>query len=462
MLTSHLKIYNSYSQQKEPFAPIVPGKAKVYVCGMTVYDFCHLGHMRMLTAFDVVVRYLRYLNYEVTYVRNITDIDDKIIQRAKENKEAYHQLTERFIQAMWDDIKTLGLLSPDYEPRATTFIPQMVALIEKLVTQGHAYVAANGDVFFHVRSFKHYGCLSHRNINDLESGARIEVNDFKRDPLDFVLWKMAKEGEPSWSSPWGKGRPGWHIECSTMSMNILGEHFDLHGGGKDLIFPHHENEIAQSEAASGKKFVNTWMHNGYVQVNQEKMSKSLGNFLTIRQLLQHYHPEAIRYFIIASHYRSPLQYSDNAIPQAHQALERFYIALRDLPIIKPAENTTYEKQFIEAMNDDFNTPLALSVLFELAHEIQRLRTNYKAEAAAHAAVLRRLGGVLGVLQNDPNNFLQSRNDIDPAYIEDLIVKRDQARAQRNWAEADRIRAELSSMSIVLEDTPQGTIWRSVK
>jgi cysteinyl-tRNA synthetase len=456
---SLLKIYNSYTQQKEIFKPETTGKVKIYVCGMTVYDFCHLGHMRMLTAFDVVVRYLRFLNYEVIYARNITDIDDKIILRANENQEDYHQLAERFIQAMWEDIRTLGLLPPDHEPRATEYIPQMISLIEKLIQQGHAYVASNGDVYFHVRSFENYGCLSHRDIDDLESGARVEVNDFKKDPLDFVLWKMAKKGEPSWVSPWGEGRPGWHIECSTMAMDILGEHFDIHGGGKDLIFPHHENEIAQSEAASHKKFVNIWMHNGYVQINQEKMSKSLGNFLTIRDLLQHHHPEAIRYFIISSHYRSPLQYNDNAIPQAHQALERLYIALRHLPHAERVEHTIFEQQFISAMNDDFNTPLALSVLFELAHEIQRLRSNNESEAASHAALLRYLGSVLGILQNEADAFLQANQDIDPAYIEKLIQARNQARLEKNWAEADRIRAELSSMSVTLEDTPQGTTWR---
>ncbi len=454
-----LKLYNSLSQEKETFQPREAGKVKIYVCGMTVYDYCHLGHMRMLTAFDLVVRYLRFLNYEVTYVRNITDVDDKIIKRANENKEEYQHLAQRFIQAMHEDIQAVGLLPPTQEPRATEYIPQMIALIEKLVEKKYAYQASNGDVFFDVRRFPSYGCLSHRNIDELESGARVEINDVKRDPLDFVLWKMAKAGEPAWDSPWGAGRPGWHIECSAMSMNLLGEQFDIHGGGKDLIFPHHENEIAQSEAASGKSFVKVWMHNGYVQINQEKMSKSLGNFLTIRELLQEYPAEAVRYFLIASHYRSQLQYNENAIPQAYQALERFYIALRDLPQASPLQGSSYEERFIEAMNDDFNTPIALSVLFELAHEIQRLRGKDTAQAAALASLLRALGGVLGILQNDSELFLQTALKIDASQIESLIQARNEARAQKNWKEADRLREELAALSVILEDGPFGTTWR---
>ncbi|HVY54032.1 MAG TPA: cysteine--tRNA ligase [Gammaproteobacteria bacterium] len=455
----NLKIYNSFTQEKEAFKPATAGKVKMYVCGMTVYDFCHLGHLRMLTAFDVIVRYLRFIGFDVTYVRNITDVDDKIIKRANENHEDFHALAERFIQAMWDDLKALDLVLPDHEPRATEYIPQMIKLIEKLIQKKHAYVAVNGDVFFDVRSFKPYGCLSHRNIDDLESGARVEINDVKKDPLDFVLWKSVKAGEPSWSSPWGEGRPGWHIECSAMSLNLLGDHFDIHGGGKDLIFPHHENEIAQSEAATDKKFVSIWMHNGYVQVNQEKMSKSLGNFLTIRDLLKEYQPEAIRYFIIASHYRSPLQFNETAIPQARQALERFYIALRGLSKASSIVDSAYEKQFIEAMNDDFNTPVALSVLFDLAHEIQRLRNVDEQAAASHGALLQRLGCVLGILQMDPEVFLKSNNDIDAAHVEELIALRNKARAEKNWAEADRIRNELSVLGVTIEDTAKGTTWR---
>lgn len=458
-----LKIYNSYTQEKEVFESLEPNKVKIYVCGMTVYDYCHLGHMRMLTAFDVIVRFLRFLQYEVTYVRNITDVDDKIIKRANENKEDYHHLTERFIDAMQEDIQALGLLPPDYEPRATVYISQMITLIERLLAKKHAYVASNGDVFFDIRSFKNYGCLSHHQLDELESGARIEINDVKKDPLDFVLWKMAKRNEPFWESPWGRGRPGWHIECSAMSMHFLGEHFDLHGGGKDLIFPHHENEIAQAEAATAKKFVNIWLHNGYVQMNAEKMSKSLGNFLTVRDLLQQYPAEAIRYFIIASHYRSPLQFTDSAIPQARQALERLYIAMRHLSLVTPAAETEFEARFIAAMNDDFNTPIAISVLFELAHEIQRLRTKDLSQAAAHAALLRYLGGILGILQNDPLIFLQTlAPDIDTVVIGKLIAARNEARTQKNWAEADRIRDRLAAMSIALEDGPHGTSWRVVK
>lgn len=460
VVNTMLKIYNSLSQEKEVFKPRKAGQVKMYVCGMTVYDYCHLGHMRMLTAFDVILRYLRFLNFDVTYVRNITDVDDKIIKRAQENQEEPSVLAERFIQAMHEDINALGLLPPHLEPRATEYIPQMIALIEKLIQKGYAYQASNGDVFFEVRRFPQYGCLAHRDLDQLESGARVEINDVKKDPLDFVLWKMAKKGEPAWPSPWGAGRPGWHIECSAMSMDLLGEQFDIHGGGKDLIFPHHENEIAQSQAASDKKFVEVWMHNGYVEINQDKMSKSLGNFLTIRDLLAKYPAQALRYFLISSQYRSPLQFNDQAVPQAHQALQRFYIALRSLPPAEPPKESAFETRFIEAMNDDFNTPLALSGLFELAHEIQRLREKNLSQAAALGALLRKLAGILGLLQSESEAYLQAGQDQDQTKkIQQIIADREKARREKNWAEADRLRAELGKLSVVLEDGPTGTTWR---
>jgi cysteinyl-tRNA synthetase len=455
-----LKIYNSLTQQKEEFKPIQPGKINMYVCGMTVYDYCHLGHARMLSAFDVIVRYLKWRGYDVTYVRNITDIDDKIIKRANENNEDFRAVTARFIKAMNEDIGALNLLPPKFEPCATEHIPEMIALIEKLLAAGVAYVADNGDVYYEVRKFPPYGNLAHRDIEKLESGARVEVNDVKRDPLDFVLWKLAKPSEPFWESPWGQGRPGWHIECSAMSMHKLGEHFDIHGGGKDLIFPHHENEIAQSEAATKKKFANTWMHVGYLQTEKEKMSKSLGNFFTIRDLLPKHLPEVIRYFLIASHYRSPLQYTEDLLQQSHHSLIRFYTSLRNLPEAQIPKNTLFEQQIIEAMDDDFNVPIAFSVLFELSHEIQRLRETNILAAAEHGALLRYLGGIFGILQDDPETFLRAgKLDLDVNQIEKLIVLRNQARASKNWAEADRIRKELSAMSVVLEDGAEGTTWR---
>lgn len=457
-----LKIYNTLTSQKELFQPIVPHKIGIYICGVTVYDYCHIGHARTYTSADVIIRYLRWRGYEVNHVRNITDIDDKIIKRANENNEEYSAVTKRFIQAMHEDFSALGLTLPDHEPRATDHIPHMIELIQKIITNHHAYVASNGDVYFDVRSFPHYGCLSHHDIEQLESGARVEISDVKRDPLDFVLWKLAKPGEPSWDSPWGKGRPGWHIECSAMSMDLLGEHFDIHGGGRDLIFPHHENEIAQSEAATKKKFANVWIHGGFLQIEKEKMSKSLGNFVTIRDVLQEHDPEVLRYLLLASHYRSPLIYAQDALHQSRQALGRFYTALRFLPSADPIENTVFEKQFIEAMDDDFNTPIALSVLFELAHEIQRLREKEIEAAASHGALLRKLGNVLGIFTTDPEIFFQAGATVDVKKIESLIAARQQARKDKNWKEADRIRDELTAMSIVIEDGPQGTTWKSVK
>lgn len=458
-----LKIYNSSTRQKETFQPIHPGKINLYVCGVTVYDFCHIGHARTYIAFDVIIRYLKWRGYQVTHVRNITDIEDKIIKRANENNEDYLAVVNRFIEAMYHDFDALGIDRPDHDPRATEFIPPMITMIEKLIANGHAYVAPNGDVYYEVRKFEHYGALAHRDIDQLESGARVEISEVKRDPLDFVLWKLAKPGEPYWESPWGIGRPGWHLECSVMSMSLLGETFDIHGGGKDLIFPHHENEIAQSEATSGCKFVNTWMHAGYLQINKEKMSKSLGNFFTIRDVLQNHHPEVMRYFFMTSHYRSPLAYSEEALLQAHSALERFYTALRGLPAGVATHDSDFEKRFIDAMNDDFNTPIAVSILFDIAHEIHRVRDKDINQAAALGALLKKLGGVLGVLQNNPDVFLQSGNkDVDASQIEQLIAARREARANKNWAESDRIRDELASMSVVLEDGAQGTTWRVVK
>lgn len=458
-----LKIYNSLSRKKETFEPLKPGKINLYVCGVTVYDFCHIGHARTYTAFDVIIRYLKWRGYQVTHVRNITDIEDKIIKRANDNKEDYQAVVNRFIQAMYEDFDALEISRPDHDPKATDFIPQMIEMIEKLITNGYAYVASNGDVYYEVRRFNHYGELAHRDLDKLESGARVEVSDVKRDPLDFVLWKLAKPGEPNWESPWGAGRPGWHLECSVMSTTLLGDTFDIHGGGKDLIFPHHENEIAQSEGTTGCQFVKTWMHAGYLQINKEKMSKSLGNFFTIRDVLKEHNPEAVRYFLTTSHYRSPLSYSEDALRQAHTALIRFYTALRNLPAAEAPIDSDFEKHFVEAMDDDFNTPIALSVLFELAHEIQRTREENIERAAQYGALLKKLGSILGILQSDPEKFLQSgSSDVDAKKIEELIVARNQARANKNWPEADRVRAELEAMSVVLEDSTNGTSWKIVK
>lgn len=455
-----LVVHNTLTREKEEFKPIQDGKINFYACGVTVYDHCHIGHARTYTAIDVIIRYLRWRGYEVNYVRNITDIDDKIIKRAHENNEAYDALTARFINEMHKDFAGLGLAAPNHEPRATQYIPDMIQLIQEIIANGHGYVADNGDVYFDVRSFADYGCLSHHNLDELESGARVEVADVKRDPSDFVLWKLAKPGEPEWESPWGKGRPGWHLECSAMSMQLLGQHFDIHAGGRDLIFPHHENEIAQSQAATNEKFVNYWMHSGFLQIGKEKMSKSLGNFVTIRQALNEHEPEVVRYFLLASHYRSPLVYTDEVLAQTRGALTRFYTALRFLPAGTKLESSDYEQKFIAALDDDFNTPIAMSVLFDLAHEVQRLRDANDMQAAAdHGALLKYLGSVLGLLQAEPDAFLKSGSDVDVDKIESLIAARNQARKDKDWAEADRIRNELSSMSIVIEDGADGTTWK---
>ncbi|MCG8428143.1 MAG: cysteine--tRNA ligase [Chromatiales bacterium] len=458
-----LKIYNDLTNQKEVFKSIEPGKVKMYVCGMTVYDLCHLGHARVMVVFDVVYRYLKAKGYDVTYIRNITDIDDKIINRANENGEEFSALTERFIAAMHEDAGALGVLLPDDEPRATTHIKEIIEMTETLIAKGHAYAADNGDVYYRVKSFPEYGKLSGKSIDDLQAGARVEVGDVKQDPLDFALWKSAKPGEPAWSSPWGEGRPGWHIECSAMSTCCLGDTFDIHGGGADLTFPHHENEIAQSEGATGKQFVNYWMHNGFVRINDEKMSKSLGNFFTVREILARYQAEEVRYFILTSQYRSPLNYDDEHLDNARGALTRFYTALRGLPVAEPAGAEAFVERFNMAMDDDFNTPEALAVLFDLVREINRIRTEDEAKAAGLAAELRCLGGVLGILQDDPEVYLRGGaaggDGLSDEEIEQLIQQRLDARANKNWGEADRIRDELKERGILLEDGAQGTTWR---
>lgn len=454
-----LKIYNSLTQKKHPFKPIVEGKIGLYACGITVYDYCHLGHGRQMITFDFLVRYLRYRGYQVNFVRNITDIDDKIIKRANENGESVEVLTQRFIQAMYDDGDALGTMRPDREPKATEYIPQIIVMIQTLIDKGYAYAASNGDVYYKVSAFNNYGCLSHQDIADMKVGARIEANEDKNDPLDFVLWKASKANEPAWDSPWGQGRPGWHIECSAMATNELGEHFDIHGGGLDLKFPHHENEIAQSCAATGSDFVNTWLHTGLIQVDDEKMSKSLGNFTTIREALAEYLPEEIRYFMIASHYRSPLSYSSANMQGTKAALERFYTALRDLPDAIEVDAAEYEPRFIAAMDDDFNTPEAIAVLFDLAREINRQKEHALTKAAALGTLLKRLASVLGLLQDPPELYLQQGNDVDVAQIEALIVERKQARLDKNWQRSDEIRDQLDKMGITLEDSADGTRWK---
>jgi cysteinyl-tRNA synthetase len=455
-----LRIYNSLSKQKEDFVPRVPGKIGIYVCGMTVYDLCHIGHGRLFVVFDMVTRYLRYAGYDVTYVRNITDIDDKIIKRAIENNEAIDQLTERNIQAMHEDEAALGVLRPDLEPRATQHIAGIINMIETLIKAGYAYLADNGDVYYAVKNFPTYGELAHQDMNKLRAGSRVDVTEAKLDPLDFVLWKLAKPQEPSWDSPWGKGRPGWHIECSAMSTETLGRHFDLHGGGMDLLFPHHQNEIAQSEGANGCKMVNMWMHNGFVQVDQEKMSKSLGNFFTIREVLKLYDPEVVRYFMLASHYRSPISYSTENLASAELALQRFYLCLRDQPEGTEPVDNDYEARFITAMDDDFNTPVAMAVLFDMAREVNRLKKQGKREASASlAAQVKRLGGVLGLLQRDALSFLQVGVAAEQReIIEGLIAERRQARVNKEWSQADQLRDKLHQMGIEVEDRSDQTIW----
>lgn len=471
-----LKIYNTLSREKQTFIPIEPNKVRMYVCGMTVYDFCHLGHARVMVVFDMVTRWFRASNYEVTYVRNITDIDDKIIKRANENNETIDVLTQRFIDAMDEDSAKLGIIRPDIEPRATQYIDGMINMISALIEKGHAYHAANGDVFYSVRSFADYGKLSGKSLDDLRAGERVEVDSFKKDAMDFVLWKSVKPNEPNWDSPWGKGRPGWHIECSVMSGEHLGAHFDIHGGGQDLQFPHHENEIAQSEATHSCQMANYWMHNGFVRVDDEKMSKSLGNFFTIREVLTKYDAEVVRFFILRAHYRSPLNYSDKHLDDAKLALTRLYTALRGYEIAESLIDWQHPQatRFKEAMDDDFNTPEAMAVLFDLANEVN------KTKSSETAGLLKGLSRNIGLLQRSPDEFLQG---ISPASVtlnvhnsvhthasdnvvlslemsvEDKIKARAEAKKSKNFAEADRIRKELADAGIILEDTPQGTTWR---
>ena len=464
-----LKIHNSLSRTKETFTPISPRKVGMYVCGMTVYDYCHLGHARVMVVFDVVKRWLVASGHSVTYVRNITDIDDKIIRRAAENKEPIDALTGRFIRAMDEDAAALGVQKPDIEPRATDNVPQMLVLIGDLVKKGIAYQASNGDVYYSVHKFDGYGKLSGKSLDELRAGERVDVDASKREPLDFVLWKSAKPGEPAWDSPWGRGRPGWHIECSAMSERYLGGHFDIHGGGQDLQFPHHENEIAQSEGAHDHVFVNYWMHNGFVRVDNEKMSKSLGNFFTVREVLTKYDPEVVRFFIVRAQYRSQLNYSDQHLDDARSALTRLYTALKGVRA-EAAEidwNDPYASRFREAMNDDFNTPEAVAVLFDLANEINR------GKSAEAAGLLKSLAGLLGLLQREPASFLQAKTgqlnldghgpnvslNYSEANVDQLILERNAARKAKNFAESDRIRDQLLAVGILLEDGSGGTTWR---
>ena len=458
-----LHIYSTEAREKRLFVPIEPGKVRMYVCGMTVYDYCHLGHARVMVVFDMVYRYLRHLGFETTYVRNITDIDDKIIKRAAENGESIQTLTQRFIDAMHEDADALGCLRPDNEPRATEAIPDMLAMINTLIEKGFAYRADNGDVYYDVSQFEGYGRLSGKNPEDLRAGARVEIGEAKNDPLDFVLWKAAKPGEPAWDAAWGAGRPGWHIECSAMSTTCLGHSFDIHGGGMDLQFPHHENEIAQSEAATGCHYVNYWMHNGFVRINEEKMSKSLNNFFTVREVLKDFRAEEVRFFILNSHYRSPLNYADAQLMAARQGLTRLYTALRDAGEVDSSLSrlSAFENRFFTAMEDDFNTPIAIAVLFDLVGEIHRQTGDARSAAAQ---TLRYLAGILGLLQMNAEDYLrgeQAEGGLEDATIQALIDERLAARAAKNFAKSDEIRDALLQQGIVLEDGAGVTRWRRV-
>ncbi|SEP67070.1 cysteine--tRNA ligase [Basfia succiniciproducens] len=457
-----LKIFNTLTREKEEFKPINPNKVGMYVCGVTVYDLCHFGHGRTFVSFDVITRYLRYLGYDLRYVRNITDVDDKIIKRALENNETCDQLVERMIAEMHKDFDALNILRPDVEPRATKHIPEIIAMVETLIQRGHAYAAEDGDVMFDVESFQKYGVLSRQNLEQLQAGARVEIKSVKKNPMDFVLWKMSKPNEPSWDSPWGKGRPGWHIECSAMNGKELGNHFDIHGGGSDLMFPHHENEIAQSCCAHDGEYVNYWLHTGMLTINEEKMSKSLNNFFTIRDILTKYDAESVRYFFLTAQYRSLLDYSEENIGLARKALERLYTALRGCETVEIPAEDQYVIDFKTAMDDDFNTPGALAVLFELAREINKLKTEDQTKANQLASRLKQLAGVLGLLEQVPETFLQGdAADAEVSKIEALIKRRNEARAAKDWAAADAARNELTAMGVVLEDGAKGTTWRKL-
>ena len=459
-----MHIYNTLTRRKELFTPLVAGKVSMYVCGMTVYDYCHLGHARVMVAFDVITRYLRERGYDVNYVRNITDIDDKILKRADENGESISALTERMIAAMHEDEARLNVLPPSHEPRATGHIDDIVAMIETLIEKDFAYAADNGDVYYRVRKFADYGKLNNRQLDDMRAGSRVDVDIHKEDPLDFVLWKAAKPGEAHWASPWGNGRPGWHIECSAMSTCCLGDTFDIHGGGPDLTFPHHENEIAQSEAATGKTYVNTWMHAGAVRVNKEKMSKSLGNFFTIRDVLAEHDPEVVRFLLVASHYRSPINYSVDSLTEARKSLTRLYTALEgvETDAVASSEASPYRERFTQVMDDDFNTPEALAVMFELAREVNRAKQEQPDEAARLGGELKQLGAILGLLQQAPQTFLKGTQQqgmpLSESEIEAKIAQRQEAKANKEFAQADAIRDELAALGIILKDSREGTSW----
>jgi cysteinyl-tRNA synthetase len=462
-----LTIYNTLARDKVTFIPIEPGKIRLYVCGMTVYDYCHIGHARVLVSFDVITRFLRSQGWHVEYVRNITDIDDKILNRANDNGEAYTDLTTRFIQAMHDDEAALNVLRPNQEPRATAHMVDIIAMVAVLIDKSFAYQASNGDVYYRVSRFENYGQLSGKNPDELLSGARIDIDEAKEDPRDFVLWKSAKEGEVYWNSPWGNGRPGWHIECSAMTKSCLGTTFDIHGGGPDLPFPHHENEIAQSEAANGCKFVNYWMHAGAVRVNGEKMSKSLGNFFTIRDVLKKYHPEVVRYLIVSSHYRSAINYSEENLIEAKAGLDRFYHALKNYADVKPAEreqleNSAFYQRFVDAMNDDFNSRVALAAMYDLVKEINALAKTERLAAESLVADLKAMADILGILQAEPTAFLQAGTEeggLTAAVIDDYILERQQAKLDKDYGRADDIRRLLLEQGVELEDSRAGTSWR---